>query len=351
MDQEIASFVLSAAKPEILKKPSFISEGRAWSDVLEFSTQLHCALPVLLNIDRSEWNSELSESIRLQFDERLQRERLTLAAFESEVDSALFLIIGAKISVMAMGEMSYGKRYYTEKVYRPIQNVDLMVPGELHADALRALGKGGYRVQGESSNRFSKVELARKIGGPIVSIHRRPLPEDNEQVAEEIWSRSKEGLIPGIPRYVRCFSVDDDLVYLIRYATAHRLFDSPVLLNDMHFLIESEEFKRNGNWERIVWALSRVRANAGAWFALSLLRSAWGTEIPTVVLDEFAQRTGILRRRVLSRLSSVSALFPFQGRTLPWYVRYRLMLRDSSLDAIRSRKSPRQPGPPSPELG
>jgi hypothetical protein len=168
-------------------------------------------------------------------------------------------------------------------------------------------------------------------------LHQHLVAGDTDSFIGELWGRSFENRLAGLPRQARTLRADDQLVYLVRRGAVQRLLESPVWLNDVHYLIESEDFRREADWERIAWSLAEARALSGTWLVLNLLASEWGTRVPPEALAETGQELGGLRKRLLRRWAHASAWFSPAGRSPSWEFRSRFLLRDRALDALRPR--------------
>lgn len=350
MSQEIAQFVLNALKPGVKpERPDFFDDVGAWRKIFDYSLRLHSILPLMVKIDRAEWRADLPVAVSLQIDERLQRERMILAILDDELDSALFLLVSAKIPVIVLKGMDLGRRYYPERVMRPMADVDLLVPPEAFTESLRVLARGDYRIVGPFPEGRFRVELARRENAPTVELHKYILAGDTDLSIAGIWKRSVEGVLRGLPHHARALSVEDNLIYLVRHCAVQHLLESPIWLNDIHYLIESEDFRQKADWDRIVWSLAQSRALSGAYLVLHLLRADWGTSIPEEAMKGVDRKVGAFRRVLLDRLASASAWFPGEGRRLPWVMKSRFLLRDSAWDAlvygIQRERLKRQPSP------
>ncbi|OFZ83363.1 MAG: hypothetical protein A2583_16080 [Bdellovibrionales bacterium RIFOXYD1_FULL_53_11] len=340
MTDELTGFVIEAAKPKYmtgphkLPKPSFLDFNGVWNDAFDLWDRIGVTEPALACIDRSGWKNEILEPTRLKIDERINRHKMMLAVHDAELDAALFQLIGARVPVAVTGGMDWSMRYYPERIFRQVQSVDLLVHPDAFQAAMRALAVGGYRATQSVRPSAMCVELVRKDDGPRVRLGRKLLVNDEDVHVAGILQRASGSRITGLPMNTMALSPEDNFVYLVRFGAVRNFLGSPVWLNDMHFLVESTEFKSKADWEHIMWSLAQSRALGGAWFALSFLASAWGTTIPREALEHCSHKVGAFRRRWLSHLA-VNNWFPLRGRSLTWKLRSGLLLNDDTLEGLR----------------
>ena len=139
---------------------------------------------------------------------------MILEILDHELAISTKVLREAKIPVILLKGMDLGRRYYSERLFRPMTNVDLLVPSDKYKDALLALGRVGYRAEGEASADQIRIELARRSGGPAVAVHRALLAEDDGELTEDLWRRSKENKVSEFPG-LRTLSTEDAISYLI----------------------------------------------------------------------------------------------------------------------------------------
>lgn len=338
MRDAITRFVLDAAisagqRP--LVDPPFRDDPEGWARALEYAERLQASLPVLLSISRAEWYEDAPDALRLAVDERVARERMILALLDEELQRSLTAFAAARIPALILKGMDLGRRYYPERLCRPMTDVDLLVPPDSFWDSLRVLGREGYRVVGPFPTERFRVELARREGGPVVELHKFMLAGDTEESVLKVWERSRDRIFPDLAAPARGLAPEDQLVYLVRHAAVQHCLETPVWLNDLHYLIASEEFSSSIDWGRAVRRLADAGALSAAWLTFGLLGARWGTPIPAEARTALARRLGPLRRRVVTRMAVPERWFPIGGRTLPWVARSRFFLRDRVLDALR----------------
>jgi len=158
-----------------------------------------------------------------------------------------------------------------------------------------------------------------------VKLRPRLLPEDRDTEVQGLLHRSAH----------KTLSVNDSLIYLIRDGAARQLLQSPIWLNDLHFLLSSSEFNQKGDWDKVSWTLAQVRALSAAWFTFNFLATEWGTSIPSGALNGFESKIGSIRKVLLSRLAKARALYPPGGRSTGWTIQSRFLLRDNVIHALR----------------
>jgi hypothetical protein len=330
----VLSFVLEALRPgfmgpnaESLPKPGFVGESAAWERVIETLSRVDAVAPVLVSIDRSNWKSELPEVTLLRIDERLRRERMRLSILENELDSALFLLINARVPFAVVDGVDTGRRFYPHKIFRPVSTVDLLVSPADYALALDSLGHGEYRA---IKKEHHATWLTKKDGSPVVRIRRSLTPYDSDEATNIVFDRSKPGLIPGLPAVSRALDKEDLLVYVIRDGAVRNMLLSPVLLNDLYFVLKDPELNAKADWEKIIWSLAQSDALSGAWYAMKLLESQCGYAPPTPIRDMLDRRVGGIRKRMLSRLADPVEWFRLRDRRASSILLSRLAVDDAA---------------------
>jgi|GEM_PF-1946907 len=311
--------------------------ARFWTECLAFAETIHAVAPFCSAVLKQTWADRIEEGSLLRLNERITRERMLLAVLDQELDEALFQLISSQVPVAVLKGADLARRYYPERALRPMADVDLFVRPDLFTEALTVLGKAGYRAVGPFPEGRFRIELARDRGGvyqcPTVEIHRQLLAGDDDAHTQRIWERTIEGAVPGLPRSARSLRPDDNLVYLIRHAAVQHAIESPVWMNDIHWLIETESGRGCIDWDQVIWRLAHERALSAGFVVFSLLGREWGTRIPEEILRQAGQRLGWVKRGLLSPLARSRNLFPERGRGKGWLVRSRFLLRDGVYDA------------------
>ena len=334
-DDKICRFVMSSVRGEKVPCPDFFADESTWKKVFHYARTIHSLLPVLVQIDRSTWKKEISEWIQAEVDAGLAKERMFLTLLDREMEAALYALGGEKIPTILLKGMDLGRRVYPDRMLRPMTDVDLLIPSEKFTDAILALGKVGFRVMGPFPKGRIRVELGRQKGGPVVELHRALQANDTENYLHEVWTHAVETVIQDMNWGCKVLSAEDNLVYLIRHATLQHVVESPIWLNDIHHLIENKDFKKNGDWEKVLWGLAEFKALHGGWFVLNFLKNQWGTTVSQQCLDQLSLKTSATRRKFLKNISESKKLFPVEGRTVSWTIRSRFLLRDSWIEALK----------------
>lgn len=346
VDLEVATWILSASRPDFmgesqaktLAMPRWAERLEAWHAGFQYAERLGVKVPLALALERSSFLAQLPESIRLRVQERVRREQLTLARQDAELEGALFLLLGARLPVLVFQGMDFGRRFYPERILRSMDGIDLLIPADTFNEALRVLGRGGYRAVAEDGFGASgkSVSLARKGSGPCVVLHQGLLSGEPRYGVDEAWDRAIENSLPGLPHAVRAFHPEDLLVYWIRRGAVELMLERAVWVNDLHFLIESQRFQKCVDWEAVQWKLSRYHALSGAWLVLDLLQTEWRTSgIPRESLKSFSKKISPVRRRMLSRLSRSGAWFHPSDMSFSQKFRTSLLLGDTAWDALK----------------
>jgi hypothetical protein len=348
MSDEVRDFVLEALRPERLAassaelpRPAFLLEQSSWREALEHATAIHAGSLFARSVERASWYERVPFLSSLRLDECLKRERMSLAILDGELDVALDCLISARLPVMALKGADLARRFYVERLQRPMADVDLLVPFDSFHEALLVMGRAGFRVVGSLPEGRVRIELSRHGGGAIVELHRAPQAGDSREWLSAVWQRSLEGAISGLPRQVRAMAVEDLVSYLIRHAAVQHALESPIWLNDLHLVIQGAP---GLDWERVASELLARRAAAAGFLVLSLLHADWSTPVPAEPRARLGRALGLARRRALMGRLEAARWFT-DPRSTAWLSRARFLLRDSAWDAVRYAIARRPPPP------
>lgn len=352
MDARIARGVIEAVRTGKAgaEEPAGLMDARTWAWAEDYAARMHALLPWLAAIRGAPGYGRIDLGSRLRMEEKLSRERMRLAILDAELDEAVFALIAARIPVIVLKGMELARRYYPERVRRPMADVDLLVPRDGFVSALRALAKSGYRRVAadpgdtQANEWRNRMELSRRPGGPVVELHDSPLAREPDPRVSEAWQRARFGEVPGLPRQVGALAFGDNLAFLTRHCAVQHALESPIWLNDLHYLISSPDASSDAEWDRAAEILRSSRSRAAGWFVGLLLSRHWGTPIRMSWVAGVGEKLGFLHRTLLERLANPLKWFPPEGRSLAWTLRSRFLLRDGPVDAfrygVRRRKAP-----------
>lgn len=328
--------VLQTLHPSVLIDRSALTlplpkQDQDWDKALNLAERLHAASPFASVLLRT--SSRLEPYARDLLEERLRRERLLQAVLDTEMEFALELLSADRIPVIVLKGMDLGRRFYPERLLRPMADADLLVPEEAFTQALSLLERHGFRRVGELTPGRFRIELSRpESGGAVVELHCKLQRGETSERSRRIWDTAREGMIPGLPRSAWALDPTVLVPYLIRHAAVQHLIESPVWLNDLHLVLGSPEFLHEKRWDIATDHLIDQQTCAAGWFVLTLLASNWGTRVPDRVLRTLEQKAGRIRPALLA--SRRRSWFREQDRTLASVVYSRLLLRDSVLEAL-----------------
>ncbi|MEK6704791.1 MAG: nucleotidyltransferase family protein [Bdellovibrionota bacterium] len=337
--ESVFSFVLklllprASNIPETIERPMFYTNEKEWEGALRYATGLRCALPFLIKIDRSIWRGDLPGSTTQLFGQLLSNERMKLAILDEILDSALDVLVAADIPVIVLKGMDLGRRVYHERILRPMTDVDLCVPQDFFNEASDILKQSGFKQAGMHYPGRDKMEFSRGNGQPVLELH--------AMASMAIWERSLMGAIPSLPGKVRSLSFRDNFTYLVRHAAVQHVMESPLWLNDIHFLLESSTVKfgtaqvSDKAWEEIILDLRSQKTLSAAWFVLMLLRDQCGTSFPAWVLEVLKKETSLINRRLNKKYLDPQTLFNPTPRSMASVVMRRYLLRDGAIDVLR----------------
>ena len=157
----------------------------------------------------------------------------------------------------------------------------------------------------------------------------------DEAVLEERWQRSVVTTTPSSPHPFRVLGDLDSFLYLGRHALVQHLIESPVWLNDIHFVLERIRASENFSWEAALNAIRKAKAVTANWALLTILKSGWGTPVPNELMRELEKEVSFVRRRCLGALNPLDKLFPVGNRNLKWVIAARFLLRDNTWEAVK----------------
>ncbi|MBI3534772.1 MAG: nucleotidyltransferase family protein [Deltaproteobacteria bacterium] len=355
MNNPITQFVIQCIKPDTicakaknLTPPEFLLEPISWLKALALSEKLYCKLPFLVNIDRTTWKKEIPESIQIQLDEQLKRELMLFEILENELNSVLFLLINAGVPTLLIKGLGLANRFYPEKIYRPVTQIQLFVWKETFFDIIHALGHGGYEILPNSPGNQNFFTVTKRGGGPLIKFQKtlfhifpKSLPNSLD---EACWHMALENQIPSLPGKLKVLNEEDELFNLVYMATGDHLLESPVILNDLHFLIESPSFQKKADWDRVIWHFAHYRLLASAWFVLKFLSLHWNTRVPKEMFKDTEKEIGFFKKKWLSGLADPYSWFSTEEKSFVWTLRSKYLLRGNAFDAIKySIKHKEQP--------
>ncbi len=302
-----------------------------WTEALHFSKEICSILPFVLAIGKTSWYGQLPNETRMECDRILSRERMVLALLDDELAQAAGLLLVARIPVIVLKGMDVGRRFYPERMLRPMGDVDLLVPAASYRDAWRALLRGGYQQIEPHFKHSFRSSLARGTELPSIDLHYGLIAGEPETVVEAYWKNSVAGEFPGISDGLRVLSKEDCLVYMLRHSAVLHVLESPVWMIDLHYIISAGSL----DWHRILSELRRSRAISAAAFVFEILHSNWQTPIPSEVRAELCKNMGMLRRQKLAQRLKLSAWYRPGGRAFLRLALDRFLLRDTVPDAIK----------------
>ncbi len=313
--------------------PPFLKEAETWESAYAYAQRLHCALPFLLVIQRALWAKQLPSTVSQIFAERQARERMALALLDWEMEEALQTLANASLGVIVLKGMDVGRRLYPERIFRPMADVDLLVKPRDFSKAMGRLEQRGFKSIGVNYPGRFRVEMSRGEGRPVIELHSFLLKGDSAGTMKDFWKRSLQGF-EGWPGEARVLSYEDQLLYLGGHAVVQHLLESPLWLNDIHFLIEKIANEPHFGWPRVLKEINARCSNAAFWFLFSVLQK-WGTPVPRFVIDSLTERVAFHRRTALTAMMPPERLFPFGGKGWSLMLSARFFLKDSALQAIQ----------------
>ena len=179
MNDAAVDFILESLSPRpinnrgLIKRPSFYNDVDSWRRVLAYATTLFGVAPLLAVIERSSWKSDIPEAVLNVFQTALSHERMKLAILDEELELSLTALLEKDISVIILKGMDLGRRIYPDRIFRPMSDVDLLVPLNLFQEASNALESAGFNPIGKICRRHGRpqMEFSRSGAWPVVELH------------------------------------------------------------------------------------------------------------------------------------------------------------------------------------
>lgn len=316
-----------------IDRPPFVLEPKAWNAALEFAGRLHASVPFLATVTKASWGNELPPSTRDSFEGALGRGRMVLGLLDHELQLALSVLQREEIPVMLLKGAELGRRFYPERLLRPMTDVDLLVPEADFARAVALFESRNYHSVGVGYPGRFRTELSREGSYPVVELHSRIIAGDDEASVRGYWAKSQRVKLEDLATEVRVLCPTDGLIYLIRHGAVQHVLESPLWLCDIHFLIEAQQEALD--WDAFLLGCRKAHFNTAAWFVLSYLSERWETPVPPHVVRALAARVSPWRRALLRFLGEPARLFPQGRRSRPWLMAARYCFRDDALHAAR----------------
>ncbi len=268
----------------------------------------------------SEWASQLPVSTHQRFQERLDRERLRSAVLDSEVESIVDEFRVSSIRAVHFGAASYRSTLYAQAMERPTREIDLLVFESSDGDALRKLGRLGYRVVGRTGNEGSTLHLYRFSGGPQLRIWRRLPGSLAGAFTDRVWAEATKPSVQILNLKAQA------LVLLEREVRTDNL-QSPLALNDLA-LLQSEGALDFSNQIPLLGQLGLIPAAA-------LVMRCLG--IPDSKLE---QECGGLRKRGLDSIHDFGTWLEASSEGLTGRMKAKFLLGANWIDSLSAITNP-----------
>lgn len=348
MEDEILKFILKSSRPltgtigaGTLERPAWMSEIDNATTFLDLLDRLSVTVPVLSRLRAQGWSSHLPEEVSLSIAEKSERAKFLQSVLISEYESVAELLVVSNINPMVVGGYDYSYRFYTHPDGRQISLVDFLILPEEYSTALRVLGRSGYRVSETSPNPVSGDVILVNASGPNPIRIRRVLKEfgpveGSIHEMERLWQRSFEGRLPEMPRSIKVLSSEDAFEQLLRLAAQQKLYASPNVLNDLHYVIRHLVTTGTFGSEAILDRLAKSKMLSAAYFMLNVLAEEWGTPVPKSFLESAEARLSFIGKRISRRLKTREGfLFSTDLRNIRWHARIEYLARQSAWDMLK----------------
>jgi hypothetical protein len=331
---EVSRLVLDSVQQDVWwpHAPGFMHSRAEWKRAIDYSVSLHAELPFAVQVRRASWAAQVPAAIAGELEAIERRDRMRLALLDLELDAALEALLGAGIPVLVLKGADVARRFYPERILRPMGDIDLLVPQADYQRAWSVLGQAGFAATEKRYAHCFRSALARSAGGPSIDLHFGLIEGDSPGRLAALWRRSVRDALPGLPSVVRALSAEDCLVYTLRHCAVLHVLEGPVWLADLHWIIVRNPVL---DWRFVMAELEATRSRAAAWFVFRILRADWGTPVPREVLEMLGQNAGLLRRAAALLRRRGASWFPVNGRGPFWMMGSRYLLRENAWEALR----------------
>ncbi len=295
-----------------------------WAEVLELAVSFHAETPIAAALSHAPWVGSLAPGDRIRIEDQVTRGRMALALLDEELEFAGGALRRSGIEALVLKGADLGRRFYPDRLLRPMADVDLLVASRDYLRAGEVLGRLGYRSVGVGYRGRFRAEYCRE-GLPVIELHTRLVEGDDEASVAGYFSRAEEGPFPA---GIRALEATDLLSHLVRHGAVQHVVESPVWLWDIHFLLKKREIR----WEAFTTDAIARKYRAAAWFLLAWLSERWGTPVDAAALERLGEGVGRMHREALRMIGEPRRLFGSRGFT--WLACARWFLRDSAGDAV-----------------
>jgi hypothetical protein len=164
-----------------------------------------------------------------------------------------------------------------------MDDVDLLLPPEQHAGALRVLADAGWQRRTVAGRRHHEVVLTHDaVPGLPLELHRALstwIRRANRLSADELWQQRQSITVGGAPAYG--FAPEDELVTLAAHAgKPFHIFDRLIWVTDLAVVVAAADAAGQPlDWDRIAALTARARCGTAVGVALTLA-ARLGVESP-----------------------------------------------------------------------
>lgn len=339
MGSSLGLFALQALHPEVLSGrrelscPDFLNNSEKWNALFAHATRLHALPTVASSVRNAPWFRTSPRAVQAETEAILTRGRMLQSVLQEELAQASRILDRERIPYIILKGMDLAYRTYPNPLQRPCTDVDLLVPPTRFERAMNALLSSGYQMIGALPKRRFRIELARSPELPVIELHQALQAGDSPELLAGIWERAQN--TRDVSGRGLALSAEDQLPYLIRHAAVQHALESPLNLLDLHFLIESPDFRSGLPWEQVLENIEERGIYCASWFVLNFIKREYGTRVPESFLSRLKGRCAQWRRWILSRRSArAEDWFPLKDRSLAWLVSTRFLLRDRPSEAL-----------------
>jgi hypothetical protein len=290
-------------------------ENGTWEALFESCIRWKCETLLeqdLLALSVSSHTDASFERVSLVLENLSKRQALIHSSVRLELDRCEAALSVQRIPFIQTGLFQLAELLYPNPAIRSAGFGEISVPSLKLEDALKVLGRLGFRVISETGNGLDLMRTSGQGLGLKIRLRNALLASDSEPLKEETWDKA---ICSPENRFHFQLPIEDVFAYWLsanQPPGRERLLENPVYLLDLcRILIAYGEL----DWERVVWILGNRDLLGSAWLVSEILNRDWlaGTSklIPPQVVSLFANSVKRLARKPLLKLSMKPELWVY----------------------------------------
>jgi hypothetical protein len=229
--------------------------------------------------------AQLPEDVRRQLDDAHVLAELRSEARRRQLHELLTTLAAAGVRVMTLKGAYLAEHVWDSPTLRPMTDVDLLVPSGPQAGAAHAaLADLGYAPVRQSMPGHRHAPRLYRPGKLPVELHHtiEPCVSPSTLSVDSLWTRAAPCVIAGVPALGLCS--EDLLLHLaVHMGRSHVLGGWLVSVYDVH--LWASQLGPSANWDEVIVRARAAAAGRFVYAALALAQRAFGTAVPSNVLD------------------------------------------------------------------